>query len=447
MRITPYGAAQVVTGSCHLVEEGDYKLLLDCGAYQGSEDDRNQEPFGFEPGDVDAVVISHAHNDHIGRLPILIRRGYRGKVYLSEPTAKFLPVILEDSLKLMTEEGERLLRKGKKVPPPLWEEADLEELYRRLEPVPLYQDLAFGTLTVRLRGAGHLPGSAFVTVRSKDKTLIFSGDLGHKGKEVLEAPAGATQADLVLCEGTYGDRAHKPFSETLNEFAQILHDHLGRGGKVFIPSFALERTQEILFHLRELETQSKIPVVPVYVDSPMADKISEIYPQVKSYFSTEVQSLYNQGIDPFRTQKFSHTRSVQDSKALNALEGPLVIVAGNGMLSGGRILHHLALGLPGEKNALIIASYQPRGGIGQLLIEGTDHIKIFGETVPVAAKTYTLGGFSGHAGQDELLEWLAGESKIALVHGEPDKLQALSKALSTQGKTAWMAEWGKAIEV
>jgi len=447
MRITPYGAAQVVTGSCHLVEEGDYKLLLDCGAYQGSEDDRNQEPFGFDPATIDAVVISHAHNDHIGRLPILIRRGYKGKVHLSEPTAKFLPVILEDSLKLMSEEAERLERKGKKAPTPLWEEADLEELYRRLEPVPLYQDLAFGPLTARLHGAGHLPGSAFVQVNSKDKRLIFSGDLGHKGKEVLEAPTEATPADLVLCEGTYGDRSHKPFSETMAEFARILNDHLGRGGKVFIPSFALERTQEILFHLRELETQAKIPVVPVYVDSPMADKISEIYPQVKNYFSTEVQALYNQGIDPFRPEKFDHTHSVEDSKALNTLNGPLVIIAGNGMLSGGRILHHLALGLPGEDNAVIIASYQPRGGLGQLLIEGNESVKIFGDVVPVRAKTYTLGGFSGHAGQDELLSWLSGESKIALVHGEPDKLQALSRALSGQGKTAWMAEWGKAIEV
>lgn len=447
MRVTPYGAAQTVTGSCHLLEEEGYKLLLDCGAYQGAEDDRNAGPFGFEPGMVDAVVISHAHNDHIGRLPILVRRGYRGKVYLSEPTAKFLPVILEDSLRLMTEELERLERKGKPAPPPLWDENDLNELYRRLEPVPLYQDLAFGPLTVRLRGAGHLPGSAFIDVRSADQHFVFSGDLGHRRKEVLPDPDYPASADLVFCEGTYGDRPHRPFAETIAEFTEILNTHLGQGGKVFIPSFALERTQEVLFYLRELEAQNAIPSVPVYVDSPMADKISEIYPSVKSYFSTEVQALFNQGLDPFGPRQYHHTGSVDDSKALNRLSGPLIIIAGNGMLSGGRILHHLALGLPEAKNAVVITGYQPRGGLGQLLIEGVPSVKIFGERVPVRAKTYTLGGFSGHAGQDELLDWLGGEHRIALVHGEPDKLQALQAALRQQGKEVQVAEWGKAIEV
>lgn len=447
MRVTPYGAAQTVTGSCHLLEEGEYKLLLDCGAYQGAEDDRNAEPFGFEPETIDAVVISHAHNDHIGRLPLLLRRGYRGRVYLSEPTAKFLPVILEDSLRLMREELERLERKGKPTPPVLWDEQDLSELYRRLEPVPLYQDLAFGPLTVRLRGAGHLPGSAFIDVRAQGKHFIFSGDLGHRRKEVLPDPDYPTAADLVLCEGTYGDRPHRPFADTIREFSEILNTHLGQGGKVFIPSFALERTQEVLFYLRELESQKAIPSVPVYVDSPMAEQISEIYPSVKSYFSTEVQALFNQGLDPFRPGQYSHTRSVEDSKALNRLSGPLIIVAGSGMLSGGRILHHLALGLPGAQNAVVITGYQPRGGLGQLLIEGADSLRIFGETVPVRAKTYTLGGFSGHAGQDELLDWLGGERRIALVHGEPDKLQILQQELSKRGQTAWLAEWGKAIEV
>ncbi|MER3488367.1 MAG: MBL fold metallo-hydrolase [Meiothermus sp.] len=442
MRITPYGAAQTVTGSCHLVERSGYKLLLDCGAYQGSEDHRNAEPFGFEPGEVDAVVISHAHHDHIGRLPILIRRGYRGKVHLSEPTRRFLPVILEDALRLMTEE-----RKSRKAPHLLWDQADLDELYQRLEPVPLHQDLALGPFTVRLQGAGHLPGSAFIEVREGERRLIFSGDLGNRSKEVLPDPENPAPADLVLCEGTYGDRPHRPFDQTIAEFAQILSEHLGQGGKVFVPSFALERTQEVLYYLRELEQQNKIPSVPVYVDSPMADRISEIYPQVKRYFSPEVQALYERGIDPFSPRYLRHTHTVEDSKALGDRFGPLVIVAGNGMLSGGRILHHLRQGLPDPKNALVITGYQPRGGLGRVLLEGAQQVRMFGEDVRVRAQTYTLGGFSGHAGQDELLDWLKGENRVALVHGEPDKLQTLARALGSRGQRATVAEWGEPIEV
>lgn len=450
MRITPYGAAQTVTGSCHLVEtfsKGGYKLILDCGAYQGAEDDRNAQPFGFEPNTVNAVVISHAHHDHIGRLPILIRRGYRGQIYLSEPTLRFLPVILEDSLRLMTEEHERGERTGRKIPELLWDQADLNELYQRLEPVPLHQELAFGPFTLRLRGAGHLPGSAFIEVREGKQCLIFSGDLGNRSKEVLPDPEDPPSADLVLCEGTYGDRPHRPFDETIAEFAQVLSEHLSQGGKVFIPSFALERAQEVLYHLRELEQQNKIPSVPVYVDSPMADKISEIYPQVKRYFSPEVQALYDQGIDPFRPRQLRHTHTVDESKALGDLSGPLVIVAGNGMLSGGRILHHLRYGLSDPKNALVITGYQPRGGLGRILLEGAERVRMFGEEVRVRAQTYTLGGFSGHAGQDELLDWLKGENRVALVHGEPEKLQTLARALGSRGQTAQVAEWGKPIEV
>lgn len=447
MRLTPYGAARTVTGSCHLVEYQNYRLLLDCGAYQGSEDDRNNEPFGFEPMSIDAVVISHAHHDHIGRLPLLIRRGYRGKVYTTKPTRLFLPVILEDSLHLMSEEHDRLARKGKQPPPLDWDEADLRELYSRLEVIPLEQSLEFGPFRVRLGDAGHLPGSAFIELKAGGKRLVFSGDLGHARKEVLPDPEDTTPADLTLCEGTYGDRSHRSFPETIAEFAHILSETLGNGGKVFIPSFALERTQEILFYLRELEEKRQIPSVPVFVDSPMASRISEIYPSVREYFSEEVQAIYRQGRDPFSPRGLEYTRSVEDSKTLNGLEGPLVIIAGSGMLAGGRILHHLRHGLPGENNAVVITGYQPRGGLGRLLIEGVRSVRMFGEDVPVRASTHTLGGFSGHAGQDELLRWLEGEQRVALVHGEADKLEILREKLEQQSTQAFLAEWGKAIEV
>lgn len=429
------------------MEHQNYRLLLDCGAYQGADEERNEEPFGFDPRTVDAVLISHAHNDHIGRLPMLIRQGFAGRVYVTEPTRLILPVILEDALKLMQEERERLVRKGREAPPLPWNESDLAELYTRLEVVTYYQTQSLGPFSYRLRDAGHLPGSAFIQLEAAGRSLIFSGDLGHRRKDVLVDPDYPAMVDLVLCEGTYGDRAHRPFAATLEEFSGILRSVLSQNGKVFIPSFALERTQEVLFYIRELEQRGAIPSVPVFVDSPMASKISEIYPKVRDFFSSEVQRLYAQGLDPFRPQRLEYTHSVEESKALNLMQGPMVVIAGNGMLSGGRILHHLRHGLPDSKNAVIITGYQPRGGLGELLINGAETVRMFGETVQVRARTHTLGGFSGHAGRDELLDWLDGEQRVALVHGEVEKLQALGQALRERGKVVFLGEWGKAIEV
>lgn len=447
MRITAFGAAETVTGSCHLVEHSGYRLLLDCGAYQGKEEERNDDAFGFEPRQIDAVVLSHAHIDHIGRLPLLIKRGYRGQVWATQATIKLMPVLLQDALHLMTEEHQRALRKGLEVPPLLWDESDLESLMARLQPLELYQSRQMGPFKLRFEQAGHLPGSAFVVIQTQQQTLVFSGDLGHRRKEVLPQPDYPPQADWVICEATYGDRPHRPVSSTLEEFAEILTQTLSDGGKVFIPSFALERTQELLFYIRELEQERRIPIVPVFVDSPMASKITKIYPDLKEYFSFQVQSLFERGQDPFKPTVLRFTQSIEESKAINELQSPAIIIAGNGMISGGRILHHLRHGLPIANNALIIVGYQPRGGIGELLIRGEDRIKVLGQEVSVRAKTHTLGGFSGHAGQDELLDWLAGDSKVALVHAEPDRMQMLAQKLTERGQSAVSLRWGQPLDL
>ncbi len=447
MRVTSYGAAGTVTGSCHLVEHDGYRLLLDCGAFQGKEEERNDDAFGFEPAQVDAVVLSHAHIDHIGRLPLLVARGYRGRVWATPATLAFLPILLEDALYLMNEDYQRAVRKGKKVEPPPWDETDLAALYDRLEPFELYQQRQFGPFQVRLDRAGHLPGSAFIEVEADGRSLVYSGDLGHRRKEVLPAPAYPPVANLVLCESTYGDRPHRPLAATLEELAQILAQSLEQGGKVFIPSFALERAQELLFYLREMEENRQIPRHPVYVDSPMASKITALYPQVYQDFGPEVQALYDRGIDPFRPSQLHFTRSVDDSKALNQLEGPAIVIAGSGMMSGGRILHHLRHGLSRAQNAVVIVGYQPRGGLGQQLIAGAREVRLFGEEVQVRASIHTLGGFSGHAGQDELLDWLTGEPRVALVHGEPDPIRQLQEKLLARGQQVDLMVWGKPLEV
>ncbi len=439
----PEGAAGTVTGSCHLLAYKGYRLLLECGMYQGEAEPRNFTPFGFDPARIDAVVVSHAHLDHIGRLPRLIREGYRGPVYATRPTTLLLRPILEDALKLMNEEIARAKRKGLPVPEPLWDGDDLAELYRRLRPLPYYRPKAFGPFTVELQNAGHLPGSAFVVVEVEAKRLVFSGDLGHRRKEVLPDPDYPPKANLVVSEGTYGDRPHKPLQATLDEFARVVGATLAQGGKVIVPAFALERAQEILFYLREFEERGRIPVAPVFVDSPLTTKVSAIYERVKDAFSLKVQTLFKEGRDPFRPRELRYTADVEESKRLNTLKGPATIIAGSGMLTGGRILHHLRHHLAEPNSAVLFVGYQPRGGLGRRLLEGAKAVRIHGHPIPVRAKVVGLGGFSGHAGQDELLDWLAAEPRVLLVHGEPDKLAALRKKLEARGQKAAIAELGR----
>ncbi len=440
---TPFGAAQTVTGSCHLLSYRGYRLLLECGAYQGEAEAKNYTPFGFDPSRVDAAVVTHAHLDHIGRLPRLVREGYRGAVYATPPTLKLLKPILENALKVMNEEAARARRKHLPKPEPLWDEADLAELYARLRPLPYYTPRAFGPFTVELQNAGHLPGSAFAVVEVAGRRLVFSGDLGNRRKEVLPDPDYPPRANLVVSEGTYGDRPHKPLQATLDEFALVVARTLAQGGKVVIPSFALERTQEILYYLREFEEKGRIPVAPVFVDSPLASRVSAVFEEVREAFSLKVQALFRQGRDPFRPRRLRYTASVEESKALNELEGPATIIAGSGMLTGGRILHHLRHQLPNPKNTLLFVGYQPRGGLGRRIIEGARAVRVLGHEVPVRARIATLGGFSGHAGQDELLDWLAAEPRVLLVHGEPDKLEVLRSRLVAAGQQATIAVLGR----
>ncbi|MFN4070921.1 MAG: MBL fold metallo-hydrolase RNA specificity domain-containing protein, partial [Thermus caldifontis] len=395
------------------------------------EEGKNHAPFGFEPKAVEAVVLTHAHLDHVGRLPKLFREGYRGPVYASQATFLLMRIILEDALKVMET--------------PFFGEEDVEETLRHIRFLEYGEWLRLGDLTLTFGQAGHLPGSAFVVAQGEGKTLVYSGDLGNRQKTVLPDPSLPPKADLVLSEGTYGDRPHRSFTATVGEFLEILERTLGQGGKVFIPSFAVERAQEILFLL--YENGHLLPETPIYLDSPMAERVLALYPRLVRYFSEEVQAYFLSGKNPFRPKRLEVVESAEESKALSRQPGPMVILAGSGMLTGGRILHHLKHGLSDPKNALVFVGYQPRGGLGAEIIQRPERVRLLGQEVPLRASVHTLGGFSGHAGQDELLDWLEGHPRVALVHGEEEALEKLASLLAQRGQEARLARFGEAIEV
>jgi metallo-beta-lactamase family protein len=430
MRITPYGASRTVTGSAHLLEGAGARVLLDCGMYQGEKEEKNLEPFGFDPRSLDAVLVTHAHLDHVGRLPRLFREGYRGPVYATRATLLLMEVILEDALKV-TEEA-------------FFEEKDLKELYAHLQPLEYKEPLRVRGLELQLWNAGHLPGSGFVVAEGEGRRFVFSGDLGNRQKVVLPDPEPPPQADLVLSEGTYGDRPHRSFQATVEEFLEILDRTLSRGGKVYIPTFAVERAQEILFHL--FENQDRLVRAPIYLDSPMANRVSALYPRLLPYLSLEVQAYFRKGVNPFEPRGLRHVESAEESKRLNRAEGPMVVLAGSGMLFGGRILHHLKHGLSDPKNAVVFVGYQPRGGLGERIIR-KEPVRILGEVLEVRAEVHTLGGFSGHAGQDELLDWLKDQPRVLLVHGEEEKLLKLGQLLALRGQEVGLGGWGAKEEV
>jgi metallo-beta-lactamase family protein len=413
--------------------------------FQGPEEHLNRAPFGFDARGIDGVVVTHAHLDHIGRLPLLFRDGYEGRVYATDPTAELMPLMLEDALKVMREDRRRALRHGKDAPDLPWSDADLDRLVDRLVPVPYYAPVDLGPLAVELKNAAHLPGSAFVELAAGGERVVFSGDLGNQRKEILPGVDFPSPSALVVCEATYGDRSHRSFQATLDELASVMRSTLAAGGKVLIPSFALERTQELLFHLREFEERGRVPVAPVFLDSPLAIKVTQAYESMTGAFGTEVRQLVEGGAAPFRTADLRFVERVADSKEINSFEGAATIIAGAGMLSGGRIVHHLRAHLPDRRNCLVIVGFQPRGGLGRALVDGANPVRIHGRQVAVGATVHTLGGFSGHADQDELLDWLEEQPKVALVHGEEGGLEGLRDALRERDQQAIVAEHGKPI--
>ncbi len=433
MKITLHGAAGDVTGSAYLVETDQARVLVDFGLFQGNSriETKNVIPSGLTPAKLDTVLVTHAHLDHTGRLPLLTKAGYAGALLATQATIDLAGLILRDSAKVQALDAERLNRKreraGEALVAPLYTLEDVERTLQCFRPVEYDRSVPVAPgIAARYVSAGHMLGSASIelTVReeNREKIVVFSGDLGPKGLAIIQDPEPLRRADLVFLESTYGDRDHRPLKETLAEFRQIIEAAVRDKARVLIPAFAVGRTQQILYHLDELFCAGRLQPFPIFIDSPMAIEATRIYQRHPDLFDEEAIDLQKACDIASQRGHVKATPTAQQSMALNDVEGPCVIMAGSGMCNAGRILHHLKHGLWKENTVVIIVGYQGEGTLGRQLVDGVPQVSIFGEKIAVKAKVCTLNGFSAHAGQTELLKWFGSlapsKPQVVLSHGE-----------------------------
>jgi metallo-beta-lactamase family protein len=368
-----------------------------------------------------------------------VRGGFRGRIHARPATAELCEHLLLDAAKIQYEDAARDRRHGKDPRPPLFDDDDVARVLEMMTPFEYEAPFAVaGGMTATATVAGHIPGSASFLVEVAGRRVVFSGDVGNARKEILPDPTPCPGADLVLMEATYGDRDHRPYEATVAELAQMLREAQERGGKILVPSFALERTHEVLYTIAHLERDHDITPLPVYVDSPLATRVDEVYDRFPEELSPELRLMRATGRDPFQPKHLTYTRSIEDSKAITASDAPAIVIAGSGMLSGGRILHHLRAGLGDRDTTVMIVGYQPSGGLGRALVDRDETVRIMGRPVAVRARVVTVGGLSAHADRTELLEWVrsSGDAEVRLVHGELGPLESLRDALRAAGRRA-----------
>jgi metallo-beta-lactamase family protein len=443
------GAAGTVTGSKFVLDCDGYRVMIDCGLFQGLKELRlrNWEPLPLHPASINDVILTHAHIDHTGYLPRLVRDGFHGTVYTTKATADLLTLMLPDSARIQEEDAEYANRKGyskHKPALPLYTEADAKAALRLLQGVNYEQDIRLSKfVNARFTQAGHILGSSCVQTNvqvpgSEAFSILFSGDLGRYDEPILNDPAPVHETDYLLIESTYGNRTHEDI-DPKDRLAEIINDTVARGGKVIIPAFAIGRTQLLIYYLRELEDEKRTPVIPVIVDSPMGASATKFYAKHKQEHDLDMQRLADDKRNALSTHRFSLVHGRQNSKGLNRLHEPAVIISASGMATGGRIMHHLYHNLPNPKNTVVLVGYQAEGTRGRRLQNGEKTLRLLGEDVPVNAKIETVGSLSAHADSTEILRWL-GEFKrpprqTFIVHGEPDAASALA-ALITE-KLGW----------
>jgi metallo-beta-lactamase family protein len=432
MRLQFIGGARTVTGSCFYLMAHDLKMLIDCGMHQGGNGDSlNRKPFAFSPSEIDLLFLTHAHIDHSGLAPKLVRDGFRGNIIATPATIDLAELMLYDSAHIQESEAEwhtrKALRAGKPPVSPIYTVDDVRNV------IPLFKKIPYGKIEHAGRGvkyrfldAGHILGSSSIEIwfqeGPQEKKIIFSGDIGKKGNPIIHDPSLATGADYVVMESTYGNRMHKGMDETIDELVDAIKVTFKRGGNVLIPSFAIGRTQDLLYILNRLVREGRLYNINVYIDSPLAEKATKTYLAHPECFDEEAKRLLGKnGVGD--AVKIRFTQSVNESMALNKIRSNAIIIAGSGMCDGGRIRHHLKHNLWRSESSVIFVGFQAKGTLGRKIIDGAKAVRIFGEDIAVLAKIYTIGGFSAHADQKELLEWLSASQdspQIFIVHGEEE---------------------------
>jgi metallo-beta-lactamase family protein len=457
MKVHFHGAAGEVTGSMHLVEAAGKRLLIDCGMVQGSPeaDARNFAPFPFDASQVDALILSHAHIDHVGRVPRLTLAGFDGPIYAQAATVDLLPIMLLDSASIQEHDAERSNRKRKPGQPkalPLYTREDAKDALTQLRPLPYAaRTEILPGVEIAFRDAGHILGSSIIELWADGRKLVFSGDLGMPGTPILQDPTPVVEADLLLMESTYGNRNHKQRSDTITELGEILEQAWRDGGNVLIPAFAVGRTQELLYWFARHWDAWGMARWKIFLDSPMASKVVQVYDHHHELFDAEARDVWRGTPNPFRLPNLRVTETAEDSMAINRIHGGAIVIAGNGMASGGRILHHMRQCLPKRQTRIVFVGYQAEGTLGRRLVDGAQWVRIHGHDVRVNAHRHTVGGLSAHADQQGLLSWYAGftpSPPLALVHGEDLAREALAgEIFERHGVRATLARPGRVVEV
>lgn len=450
LKIAFHGAAREVTGSCHHIQTEAGSLLLDCGLIQGGPErhERNRRPFPFKPGSLDAVILSHAHIDHSGRLPLLVNSGFQGPILATEPTTELCRIMLADSGRIQEEDAswkiKRLKKEGKDASwvTPLYTEEEAMEAMERIQPVEIHREIPLdGMGSVIFHMAGHILGASIVELKlgqgSQARRILYSGDLGTDGARLMGSPEAVAEPDYLIMESTYGDRDRLENEDLTEDLFAVIHKTIQRGGKVVVPSFAVGRTQELLARINDLVEDGRLPGIPVYVDSPMATAVTKVFTLFPEAYSREARRLLLAGDEPLEFPGLHLLTSVKDSKALNQLQGPAVIISASGMCTAGRIKHHLMHNLGDERNTILFVGYQAEHTLGRHIQSGTDPVRIFGGWFDVRAEIRTMEGFSAHADRDEMLAWYDSlgnvKKKTFVVHGEEDAARALAHHLQERG--------------